>query len=135
MAIFLLLVLCLFSLTSIAYAAEDSPASAFVDRDGDGFNDNVTDSDNDGIPDFAEATHAAESMASEGAGAGFFSELAAETAFETHLSAIERFALREFTTRSLNSCRSDLARSFDGSGGPGTTLAGGGGNCVGGICF
>ncbi|MDX9856923.1 MAG: hypothetical protein RBT76_03950 [candidate division Zixibacteria bacterium] len=114
-----------------AFAAD----SVFVDLDGDGFDDMAEDSDNDGIPDLAEKRPPPQIIAVDNPGASFFAGLTAQAVVEEHLSVLQRFKLREFAVRDINSCRSDLNRAFDADSGPGTNLSGGGSRCVGGICF
>ncbi|MCB2229109.1 hypothetical protein KQH82_00195 [bacterium] len=130
--------LILFSLSPIMSAqlhAAQHATPAFVDLDGDGFDDTADDTDSDGIPDAVETAPRPKIIAVAEPGAAFFSELTAEAAIEAHLSVAQQFKLRENAVRDITSCRSDLVRTFDDSGEPGANLTGGGGNCVGGICF
>lgn len=115
--------------------AADQDATVFVDLDGDGFNDAADDTDSDGIPDAVETAPKPKIIAVAEPGAAFFAELTADATIEAHLSIAQQFKLRENAVRDITSCRSDLVRTFDDSGEPGANLTGGGGNCVGGICF
>ena len=133
--------LLLFSLSPVfapVVCADDKPHSdkpAFVDLDGDGFNDSADDADGDGIPDEFEHKAAPKIIAVSEVGASFFAELNAEATIEQYLSAGQRFALRKDAARDITSCRSDLAAAFDDSGGFGSNVTSGGGHCVGGVCF
>lgn len=130
-----LILLSLSPVMSPCLHAADHTTPSFVDLDGDGFDDAADDTDSDGIPDAVEAPPAPKIIAVAEAGAAFFAELTAEATIEAHLSVAQRFKLRENAVRDITSCRSDLVRTFDDSGEPGANLTGGGGNCVGGICF
>lgn len=105
---------------------------SFVDFDGDGFNDNITDIDNNGIPDEFQ------SHVKEVASTGQFS-FSPDALFGgdnqtsgLKLSVSQEFSLHRFKARQLARCRCDFESGFN----TGLNVnASSGGGCVGGVCF
>lgn len=110
----------------------------FVDLDGDGFDDNVTDSNNDGIPDFKDSPSPAASNPSDSYSdfkpLADFSVPGSSAAQET--SASSRFKGLQFSARSLmrNRCSLDSDAAFGPGNGIGMGSMSGGMVCVGGVC-
>jgi hypothetical protein len=100
----------------------------YVDLDGDGFDDNVKDVDSDGIPDHCEAGYVA--PATDMPTGDIFAGLGESTPAPVASSSVEIFALRNFNTRGIASCRFDFEADF--SAGLGVAV---GGRCVGGVCY
>ena len=103
----------------------------FVDFDGDGFNDNIIDMDNNGIPDKFQ------SKVKEVASTGSFSFSPSSLFGDENKSTIkltlsEKFSLSRFKCRLLSKCRSDFESDFN----TGINVsASSGGGCAGGVCF
>jgi len=143
---FLAAVVCTFTLLccSYAFAADDlsspSPASKaprFVDLDGDGLHDLMTDSDEDGIPDkVAEPASEAPMMAST---TGIFSSGVASfdaPPLETHQSKSDLFNSRYSLMKCLAASRGGFGSGDDFGPGNGISIGNvSGGHCVGGVCF
>lgn len=104
----------------------------FIDRNGDGINDNIVDIDNNGIPDNFQKKVKAVIPATTFSVDSFLSESDSKSNKTIKLEKIEIFTLRSFVCRSLSSCRADFESDFSGSLGGGTSSSSG---CVGGICF
>lgn len=128
-------VLCLAMLTMAAGPAD----SRFVDLDGDGINDNLTDGNDDGIPDefVGDAVKSGpELAASGGAMGGMFDAVDVKTADPmANFSARERFKLRQRSVRDLCSFRGGFYAGEDFGPGNGIGAGTSGKVCVGGICF
>jgi hypothetical protein len=133
-SILAVMLLLLLSSTSIHAA---SSSNRFVDLDGDGFNDNLVDSDNNNIPDVFEsaAKVATSSILSSvsNVSSGLFSESSSESSVSTSFeSRADHFSSRLSGCLGLDKCRNNFESDF--SGGIGFSLGSGGG-CVGGVCF
>ncbi len=117
-----------------APALEAEKAKVFVDRDGDGFDDNVPDLNGDGIPDPTESR--ASESSSQQAEQGLFA------AVQTLVAAIPEFLHNSGSFNHLRTRLSPLTlnRGSFGSGGdfgPGGDIGCGavvGGACAGGVC-
>jgi hypothetical protein len=128
------LILALVGALILPFDSSAASSGRFVDRDGDGFDDNAADDDIDGIPDELEphGFFTAE-IGQLQVGTMFSSQplAAAKTPIE---AKSETFGRREFHTRGICLLRSD----FDAGFGTGLGLSGGlggGGACAGGVCF
>lgn len=135
MAILKHIVCLLFCLTfaGVSAYADESEKTKFIDLDGDGFNDNIADNDDNGIPDRYES-EATEALAEMGSFLG--DVFNTEVNLDHLLTKSERFNTRSFRTRGL-------AQRCDGFGakdefGPGNEIGlgalSGGGGCAGGVC-
>lgn len=132
----LLAVLLLFLLSSTNVCAASS-SSRFVDLDGDGFNDNLVDSDNNNIPDVFESAVdvASKSILSSvsNVSSGLFSESSSESSVSTSFeSRADHFGSRLSGCLGLDKCRNNFESDF--ASGIGFSVGSGGG-CVGGVCF
>ena len=105
----------------------------YVDLDGDGFDDNLPDSNEDGIPDVFEASKIKAHIDNVNEGVDILTEIGADPLNLPSVSSGEQFSARQLAIRGLESCRSDFEADF-GSG-LGIGIAIGGGACAGGICF
>jgi hypothetical protein len=119
---------------SAAAASEEAlPRTPFVDLDGDGFNDNIADNNDNGIPDRFESKPA-EALAEMGSLLG--------NVFNTGVNlddlrtTAEKFTMRKFETRSLVQRCQGLGSEDDFGPGNGIGLGAisGGGGCAGGVC-
>lgn len=116
--------------------ADDSENSkpAFVDLDGDGFNDNAADADNNSIPDAAESDHNSNTES----GSAFLAFKPIESMGNFDLSSLlgnsEKFGKLKAAVSALSCCRGGLepAENF----GPGNGIGSGAvaGGCPGGVC-
>ncbi len=144
---FLAAVVCTFTLVFCSSAFADSnsistpPSSGnaprFVDLDGDGLHDLMTDSDNDGIPDKTSAPAASAPIAASTSGifAGGPADFAAPP-LETHQPHSVQFNSRYSLMKCLAASRGGFGSGDDF--GPGNGIGIGnvsGGHCVGGVCF
>jgi hypothetical protein len=106
---------------------------AYVDLDGDGFNDNDLDADGDGIPDEFEPGYVPE--IDEGEAAGIFADLEVapvETETTVLLETNEDvFGRLSFLTRNI--CENRCVFDADFGSGLGIAVAAGGA-CAGGVC-
>ena len=109
------------------------PETAYVDLDGDGFNDNIADNDDNGIPDRFESEPTKE-LAEMGSILG--NVFNTEVNLDELYSASEKFNMRKFKTRSLTQRCNGLGASDDFGPGNGIGLGAvsGGGGCAGGVC-
>ena len=108
-----------------------SGGSKFVDLDGDGFNDNIIDTDNNGIPD--EFQSKVKEIKSTGAFSFSPSSLlGADNSSPVSLTVSEQFSLLKFNCRIITSCRSNFEADF--SSGLNVSSSGASG-CAGGVCF
>jgi hypothetical protein len=116
-----------------------SVAARFVDLDGDGINDNLTDSNNDGIPDEFSGGRSGETPFLAAGGtqiAGMFDAVEVKSAdLLAGLSRQERFKLRQSTVRDLGTFRGGFYAGEDFGPGNGIAAGASGKVCVGGICF
>jgi hypothetical protein len=135
-ALLFILLLVFIGLPITRLQAEDGDDSkpAFVDLDGDGFNDNASDADNNSIPDEAESNHDTE-VEPENA---FLAFKPIESIGDFDLSSLldnsEKFGKLKALTSAISCCRGGLepGESF----GPGNGIGSGAvaGGCPGGIC-
>ncbi|UCC44036.1 MAG: hypothetical protein JSU65_13135 [Candidatus Zixiibacteriota bacterium] len=119
-----------------AYGAQGSRTGtpAFVDLDGDGFNDALLDEDSNGIPDQLEPGRSgpAKDSAVKPRGAVIDLDQISRTLIASSNS--QRFSLREFRTRAQRANRCNLGFWFGGVEGLGAAAAAGG-LCAGGVCI
>lgn len=127
------------TLPSIASTAntEGAKKAAFVDLDGDGFNDNLADNNSDGIPDRYEWGKSDATPPAVGSALGdVFNSNVSMAGIEDIRSNEEKFGQRKFRTQSL----SQRCHGFGGEQdfGPGNGIGcgslGGHGGCSGGAC-
>ena len=107
---------------------------SYVDLDGDGFDDNATDDDLDGIPD-RFASRGSQTIAPR-AMLNLNKMFKAETNSRSASLGQTNHVLytgRRTAVLSLATCRGGLGR-FDRFGGDGTSQSSGGGACSGGVC-
>ncbi|HOP06727.1 MAG TPA: hypothetical protein PLF13_05480 [candidate division Zixibacteria bacterium] len=114
--------------------ADDSPEPAWVDLDGDGFNDLAEDADQDGIPDFG-VSHAPATVAGPSQ-SGIFANMempegASDVTAEPNSLLFDRLS-KLTLAQSLTRC--DLECAFGGSSGDNSNAAAGGA-CAGGVCL
>jgi len=113
--------------------AKDSKP-AFVDLDGDGFNDNASDADNDRIPD--QAQKGDDSGATQESGFKDFNPIQAISDFDLSslLANSEKFGKLKLIASAISCCRGGLEP--DESFGPGNGIGSGAvsGGCPGGVC-
>jgi hypothetical protein len=137
LGILLLIVFFLFPPALSAADTEKPKKAAFVDLDGDGFNDNLADNNSDGIPDRYERGKSDLMLPKVGSVLGdvFNSEISM-VGMEDLRSNEERFSLRKFRTQSLSQrCHGFGAEQDFGPGnGIGCGSLGGHGGCSGGAC-
>ncbi len=115
----------------------DVPAGSmqrFIDRDGDGFDDNAADDDADGMPDELEPHGFFSTAIGQLQVSPMFSNPAPAAEIISTEKNSETFGRREFHTRAVCVFRSDLNAGFDTGLGLGGGV-GGGGACAGGVCF
>jgi len=134
--------LVLFSLlitpTGPAHATEQKPvdkAALFIDLDGDGINDNLPDTNSDGIPDIAgTGTHATEARVQSALGDVFnTSNPANDSRMEKLKSCCDRYAEARFKVRGISLHRIGLTGTDPFGSGTGVGNAGAGA-CAGGVC-
>lgn len=121
-------------LTNLYANDSENSKSAFVDLDGDGFNDNASDADNNSIPDEAESSHDLDSES----GSAFLAFTPIESMGDFDLSSLlgnsEKFGKLRAAVSALSCCRGGLepAENF----GPGNGIGSGAvaGGCPGGVC-
>lgn len=135
----ILLFIAFLLLPSIATTAntESAKKAAFVDLDGDGFNDNLADNNSDGIPDRYEFGKSDAALPAVGSALGdVFNSNVSMAGLEDIRSNEEKFGQRKFRTQSL----SQRCHGFGGEQdfGPGNGIGcgslGGHGGCSGGAC-
>ncbi len=102
----------------------------FVDFDGDGFDDNESDVNKDGVPDLVVPVEAPQMLVS--AGDIFGGGTATAPAKASKKTNAQRFALRMFSTRAQCISRCGLKAGFPDEQGTGT--AAGSAACPGGVC-
>lgn len=102
----------------------------FIDLDGDGFDDNESDVNKDGVPDLVVPVIAPQMLVS--AGDIFGGGSATAPAKATKKTNAQRFGLRSFSTRALAVSRCGLKCGFPDEQGTGT--AAGSAACPGGVC-
>ncbi len=115
----------------------ESAAGNFVDVDGDGFDDNLLDSDANSIPDLFEPAVETKVMSllssATDMSSGIFSNQPSDVSIlVSYKSRVEHFNGRLSGCFGLDKCRGDFESDFGA--GIGFTLGSGGG-CVGGVCF
>ncbi len=132
-SLYLLAGVLLFAFLVGSVTGEALPEMVYVDLDGDGFNDNIADNDDNGIPDRFES-EPAEELAEMGSILGnvFNTEVNLTDLYSTS----EKFNMRKFKTRSLAQRCNGLGASDDFGPGNGIGLGAvsGGGGCAGGVC-
>jgi hypothetical protein len=135
--LFLLLIIFLTAPPALSAEAVSAPKAAFVDLDGDGFNDNLADNNSDGIPDRYEWGKTDTQLPAVGSALGdvFNSDISA-AGLEDLRSNEEKFGQRKFWTQSLSQrCNGFGAEQDFGPGnGIGCGSLGGHGGCSGGAC-
>jgi len=128
---------------SITAGAEEPPSqeailpanSRFIDLDGDGFNDNIPDVNNDGIPDFSvEMTQESRVISPSGESDIFGSLMNDVFLPELKLPYSQKFNRLKYCARDL--CKSRGGFGSDEAFGPGNGIGQGAlsGHCLGGIC-
>jgi hypothetical protein len=127
------IIVLLFSLTALA---EDDKKTAHVDLDGDGFNDNIADNDENGIPDRFESEAFKPVEQENGALGDIFNTDLSTSNYDNLLSCCERFGQRKFRVRALTQrCHGfGLKDDFGSGSGIGLGSLGGAGGCAGGVC-
>ncbi len=108
-----LLILALGGLLIMGAGGDVSAANnveVFVDFDGDGFDDNESDVNKDGVPDLVVPVVAPQMLVSAGDIFGGAASAPAEAAKKTNA---QRFALRSFSIRALAANRAGLTTGFD----------------------
>ena len=133
------LLLCILLTPVLLSAAdmEESKKAVFVDRDGDGFNDNLADNNSDGIPDRYEWGKSDAALPEVGSVLGdVFNSDMSLAGLEDLRSNEEKFGQRKFRTQSLSQrCHGFGAEQDFGPGnGIGCGSLGGHGGCSGGAC-
>lgn len=137
LGIFLLIIVFLIPPTLSAANMEKPKKAAFVDLDGDGFNDNLADNNSDGIPDRYERGKSDAMLPKVGSVLGdVFNGDKSLAGLEDFRSNEERFGQRKFRTQSLSQrCHGFGAEQDFGPGnGIGCGSLGGHGGCSGGAC-
>lgn len=134
----LVLLMCFGLIAADSFAA--GPAdSRFVDLDGDGINDNLTDGNDDGIPDefVGDKTEAGPALAASNSSmGGMFDAVDVASADPmAGFSGMERYKLRQRAVRDLCSFRGGFYAGEDFGPGNGIGAGTSGKVCVGGICF
>ncbi|KAA3636538.1 MAG: hypothetical protein DWP97_02545 [Calditrichaeota bacterium] len=105
--------------------------SSFIDLDGDGFDDNIIDTDNNGIPD--EFQSKVKEVKSTGSFSFSPSSLvSSDNTTSVSLTLSESFSLLKFKCRSISKCRSNFESEF--TTGLNVSSSGSSG-CAGGVCF
>ncbi len=133
----LLIIIFVLPLALSAANSEEPKKAAFVDLDGDGFNDNLADNNGDGIPDRYERDKSDASLPKMNSALGdVFNSDAAVAGLEDLQSNQDRFGQRKFRTQSLSQrCHGFGAEQDFGPGnGIGCGALGGHGGCSGGAC-
>ncbi len=105
--------------------------AGFIDLDGDGINDQMIDSDNNGIPDLIQNKVAKSDNLPMVTGMSI--ALPDFGPAIMLMSSADRFRVRDFGSRAISACRSDFDMFFGGGNGLGTGATGGSA-CAGGIC-
>ena len=109
--------------------------SRFVDLDGDGLNDEISDLNQDGIPDFGNDPSLKSLLPDPDEVTDFFKSIDAKySASEAFLSNSERFGLLRFCTRALSQSRGGFGSSDDFGPGSGIGQRTSAGACAGGVC-
>ncbi len=127
-----LLVLALGGLLIMGVGGNVSAANnveVFVDLDGDGFDDNESDVNKDGVPDLVVPVEAPQMLVSAD---DIFGGTATAPAKATKKTNAQHFGLRSFSTRAQSVSRSGLKCGFPDEQGTGT--AAGSAACPGGVC-
>jgi len=110
----------------------------YVDLDGDGFGDNATDEDNDGIPDEADSDfkNVAANSPGDGSMVNFGASLSVPNVENDLAPHSQQFDGRKFAARAVtqNRCGFTSEENFGSGNGIGITNTGGSGGCVGGVC-
>ncbi len=135
----LLIILTILLVSSLPIqAAENIPGknNRFIDLDGDGFDDNMQDIDNDGIPDITDnVTFQEPEKTVTSIGTGIFSKIeAAPVNLSLYTVNSQRFASLKCCTLSLMQNRGGFGATDDFGPATGMNQGSGGGNCSGGIC-
>jgi hypothetical protein len=117
--------------------AEENASQGFVDLDGDGFDDNLADSDEDGIPDKAEGKESEEE--SDNGSEGLVASLnpinvSGDFKIDNLLPNSERFGKRKFNCRDQSCFRGGFDAGQDFGPGNGISSAAVAGGCTGGVC-
>ena len=132
-------VLALLWLTAIivfaaAPATFPSGLAAYMDYDGDGFDDNAPDDDTDGIPDELELHGFISAPTAQLQVSAMFTGNSANVETPDRGGCGENFGRRQFATRAVCENRQDFDEGFGSDLGLGGGLGAGGG-CAGGVCF
>jgi hypothetical protein len=131
--LYLLYVILAITAFGVSSATDTLPKTKYVDLDGDGFNDNIADNDENGIPDRYES-ESVEALAEMGSILGnvFNSEVNLDDLY----TKSEKFNMRKFKTRALEQRCQGLGTKDDFGPGNGIGLGAvaGGGGCAGGVC-
>ena len=131
-----ILSLMVLSISYQAYSSDEGKPSTFVDIDGDGFNDNLSDYDGDGIPDEADPDYKAEVNSSLGGYMNFGEAFASSDYIDELTPNSAKFGKRSFLARSLSKdrCGYDADSDFGPGSGIGIGAVSGGQVCEGGVC-
>jgi hypothetical protein len=112
--------------------AEALPETPYVDLDGDGFDDNIADNNENGIPDRFESKPAEALAEMSGLLGNVFNT---DVNLDDLRTKSEKFKMRKFKTRALKQrCQGLGAEDDFGSGGGLNLGSAGGGGCAGGVC-
>ncbi|MEW5795426.1 MAG: hypothetical protein AB1772_03600 [Candidatus Zixiibacteriota bacterium] len=122
------------AIMACAPCAHASEPMAFVDCDGDGFDDNAPDDDSDGIPDEFERHGYISASGGQLQVSQMFAGHEAHVHAPIHVRCGEGFSRRRFATRAVCENRLDFDTGFGSGLGLGGGLGAGGG-CAGGVCF
>ncbi len=137
LGIFLLSMVFLFPPAVSAANTEEPKKAAYVDLDGDGFNDNLADNNSNGIPDRYERGKSDAVLPKMGSVLGdVFNSEKSLAGLEDLRSNEDRFGQRKFRTQALSQrCHGFGAEQDFGPGnGIGCGSLGGHGGCAGGAC-
>ena len=124
--------LILFLLLLIFPAGLYAASPQYVDFDGDGFDDNIIDLDNNGIPDqFQKKVKSVHSSGNYTFSPGSFGQ-SKENNPALELTKSQNFSLYKFRCRTISGTRSDFESDFNS----GINInSSSGSSCAGGVCF
>jgi hypothetical protein len=118
--------------------AEEAEKATFVDLDGDGFDDNLADSDENGIPDQAEPDESESGNANSAEGMiatlNPINVSSEDLSLDQILTNSEKFGKREFNCRDHSCFRGGFDAGQDFGPGNGISSAAVSSGCAGGIC-
>lgn len=118
--------------------AEEAEKTVFIDLDGDGFDDNLADSDENGIPDDAEPDESESD--NDNSAVGMIATLnpievsSEDLSLDQVLTNSEKFGKREFKCRDQSCFRGGFDAGQDFGPGNGISSAAVSSGCAGGIC-